>query len=1238
MKGLLRLAFLSVAVLLAQGNWALAGVTGSLNGTVLVQGRNTPVAQAKVTASAASQTSTATTDNTGHFSIVSLIPDTYTVTVTKENVIEPTVQRGVTVVADQVVNLVVLAKPYVKVLATEVVRAGGLELVRPGQTQNVYSVDPQSQARTASLGGGGGADQGYSSIAALPGAYVSPGQAGWYQVVNIRGGDYDQVGYEFDGVPINRSFDNYPTNNLSAIGQQELQLYTGATPAVAEGQGIAGYINQVIKSGTYPGYGTLNFAIGGPALYNKASFEVGGATPNRNLSYYIGIGVVNSNLRTYDNNNGASQNATYGGVYDFLSGPPGAASQCGTAAAMNFVGCYHNTAYFLLGTPAGPGGYLLGPYPMYSTALFEDRENVFNVHIGLPHPHDGGKDDIQLLYDAFQLYTWWYSSPNDWGGPSFFALDTTGLEGPGLPTYSSGYQSNIPLGTTFAAMDASQAANIVRYAYPSNAGFSGQPLPATQKGAYSNGSGVYKLQYQHNIGTQSYLRLYGYSFYSWWFNTDTTGAWDLYLGTSPDYELWTHTHGGALQYVNQVSPQHLVEVEGSYTTASTVRNNNSQMFNAGGSRSWAAQLVSAANPSNGVCYSTANPGVPGSCLKDNANPSAGSFGSDMLSFGSIFAGGVTAPSGTACGGPCAWYISENGPYATYNTVTPKFWGISLQDTWKPNDRLNLNIGVRDSIYGFGFTPTGGGTRNYWFAAWNNATCVNPAFNGGNPFDKTISGSAWTPVNEATPCSSVSAPGFPAGSFVPATLTNTTANGGSTSYTVFEPRLGGTYTMDPDNVIRFSGGRYSSAPGAYGEQYNHLAQDLPEALIGTLFYRYGFTGPAHAIKPSISYNYDLSWEHRFKNTQTSFVVTPFVRQTQNQVQSLYIAPTQAFVSGFNVGNERNVGAEFLLLYNNFNANGLAAQLSYTYTHSYITYSLQPNGVDVLAQDNIDIQRYNSYTSACTGVASTTTATCGTNAGTFAFPCFVGGVGTAAAGCGAAGAVSNPYYNMPAQPLLDPNGRYAPYDIIPVGVQLSSTGYVVPHVAALVLQYKRDKWAFIPAVQFHSGVPYGAPETTNGFDPSTCPVLAGGNIATDPRYPAGSVGNPADAVMCTGSLVIPDQFTGKFDNVGAFTEPSQLNVHFGIQYEATPRVTYTVNLANIVNTCFGGSNEPWVVGDHHYCLYGGLPGFISPVGNFYNPGATFQTFARYPYFPGATGDNGYTGTTTPFQASFNVQIKL
>jgi len=81
--------------------------------------------------------------------------------------------------------------------------------------------------------------------------------------------DYDQVGYEFDGVPVNRSFDNYASSSASSLGNAEVQVYTGANPANSEGQGLSGFVNQVIKTGTYPGYGTGSLGIGTPTFYTE---------------------------------------------------------------------------------------------------------------------------------------------------------------------------------------------------------------------------------------------------------------------------------------------------------------------------------------------------------------------------------------------------------------------------------------------------------------------------------------------------------------------------------------------------------------------------------------------------------------------------------------------------------------------------------------------------------------------------------------------------------------------------------------------------------------------------------------------------------------------------------------------------------------------------------------------------------------------------------------------------------
>src|SRR5581483_2290997 len=137
-----------------------------------------------------------------------------------------------------------------------------------------------------SMGGGNMQDNAYSAMASVPGVFIPQGQAGWAQSVYVRGGNYTEVGYQYDGVPVQRAFDQYPGSTLSSLGQQEIQIYNGSSPASAQSDGLAGFINQVIKTGTYPGFGSATGQMGSPSFYHAAKGEFGGATSSRNFTYY----------------------------------------------------------------------------------------------------------------------------------------------------------------------------------------------------------------------------------------------------------------------------------------------------------------------------------------------------------------------------------------------------------------------------------------------------------------------------------------------------------------------------------------------------------------------------------------------------------------------------------------------------------------------------------------------------------------------------------------------------------------------------------------------------------------------------------------------------------------------------------------------------------------------------------------------------------------------------------------
>jgi len=358
---------------------------------------------------------------------------------------------------------------------------------------------------------------------------------------------------------------------------------------------------------------------------------------------------------------------------------------------------------------------------------------------------------------------------------------------------------------------------------------------------------------------------------------------------------------------------------------------------------------------------------------------------------------------------------------------------------------------------------------------------------------------------------------------------------------------------------------------------------------------------------------------------SFKLTPFLRQTKDQIQNFFLDQKTGFVSALNAGSQTSDGVEFELTKGDFNHNGLSGLLSVTFTRSLIKYSALQNGGSVLSTDNQAIQQYNDFTKACAGVGPSTNpnSLCGV----------AGGATTAIAT--EANGIANPYFNAPAQPLLDLNGSYIPFSTIPGVVEAASTSYETPLAATFVLNFKVNKLAISPQFQYFEGTYYGDPLTGNGVDPSTCAqALPGGaTIAGDPRYKFGGTGTPYDALTCSGEVPTPDPFTGKFDSLGAFRAPNQLLMHMQLSYDVSPRVALTLNLANIVNTCTGGSSEPWTrLANHNVCGYL-LPGYGAPLpygSNVYNPGAAFQPMVQYPYQENPT--------IQPFNAFLGVKIKL
>ncbi|HLI96292.1 MAG TPA: TonB-dependent receptor [Candidatus Baltobacteraceae bacterium] len=1224
------IAALTACVLLSNAV-ALAGTTGSLVGVVRDAGSFAPIAGARVTVLSPAEQQSTVTDASGRFAFVSLPPDTYTVSAEKVGYTSVSL-AGISVFADNQQTLQMSMQPTLKTIANVTSRAAG-SLVRPGTTADVYSVNAASQARLSALGGGGNLNSAFSAIASVPGAYVPTNQSGYLQAVHVRGGDAYEVGYEFDGIPVNRAFDNYPSSALGSLGQQELQVYTGATPANAEAQGLAGFINQVIKTGTYPGYGSADLTTGAPAFYHSLNVEAGGASPNRLFSYYVGLGGSNKDIRYVDQSDGTSYASRFGPILGTcFAGLPnlGVFSSCYTNGQPN------------VGLQESPG-WILGPIPYGNdVANLMLRDTVVNLHFGIPHKRDGGRDDIQLLYDNESIQSALYNSGYDMGIPSnpndplFGDFSNAFL----VPFYSDYYTYTGQTGTLLPANYASLVQPYLFPSSPQNRAF-GMQIPLDVRDVGYNDQAIAKLQYQKNFGSDSYLRLYGYTYYSDYIGTGPVSTYEFTGFDSNDYELSAHTRGVSATFAKQFGPN-LLQVEGSYTTADAIRMYNEQPYGAFGAafnpEDNFAVLVNPADLAHGVCYTAPSAGTvatPASC-----SPSAGL--ATFASLGGIGSGSALPPNPASytCGGnPCAFFVGGNGQYGEYNDVLPRFTGFSVTDQYQPTDKLTINAGLRLDRYDFkGDNTDTGPARTFWFNSFNYDTCYDTQ--NATLVDKGLAVGSSCSTFGPQYVDLISPNGTPN----QYTLLNTPSQ--EYIYNIFEPRFGITYTVNSDTVLRASFGRYNEQPTSAYEQYDALQANLPALLSG--FYSLGFRTPGHDVRPPISYNTDFSIEHHFPGTSVSIKLTPFLRQTHDEIENFYTSTKAGIISGLNAGNQTSKGFELALTAGDFNRNGLAGQFSFAYTDSYVKYSTLPNGQSLLSPINADIQVYNAYTSYCAAHPSSTPSNecytgpggvANTTNGLTAAPCYTA-AGAPDAGC-AAGDVGNPYWNSPPQPLLDPNGAYPPFSINPGGIGTGVNAYNYPYVASLILSYKHDKFSISPALQFVAGNRYGAPETTPGMDPAAgCSPLAT-QVPNDPRYPYGVPGGSEyDAGTCAGSLVIPDPYTGKFDSLGGFREPAQLLGHLRISYDVSPKATLTLTLANLLSTCFGGQQTAFTYYQtNKVCSYTNLADFVSPVGNLYNPGDNVQEFLRYPYEPSFGTFNDQTSSLgMPFTAYLSLQIKL
>jgi hypothetical protein len=1264
------IAVLLFAALLGQGTWALAGTTGGLSG-IATDDIGAPVTGATVTASSPSQTDSTTTDDKGNFHFLSLAPDTYTVTLEKDGY-TPAAIAGLTIFADNTQTIAFHTVKAMTVLDIVAFR----NFLKPGTTADVYSVNAATQSTLQGIGGGYNLNSAYSGIYSQPGVSSSIGNYGWGQGFFIRGASDSEIGYEVDGVPVSRSFDNYNGSTRSNLGQGELQVYTGGSPSSGTSATLGGYINQVIKTGTYPGFGTATVALGAPGFYHVLNIEAGGASPNRNFSWYAGIG---SNNQTYRNGNNQDMgNISSDGMnpYGFFGSEASAYTAFNSAHFGNgpFAACPNqdpNAAPANAFTPPLAGiplcnvfGVQAGGFNVYNT----DREAVVNLHFGLPHKKDGGKDDIQLLYDQGSAHSVYSDSINDAGGLAAYqrafdfispnlaasacfinqnAAAPVGFSngicapagGPSPFPYQDGYI--YAPGTQFGANASTAVVN--PYYFPGSA--TNRPLfsgidPSNRSGIY-NDAAIAKVQYQKNIGSNAYFRLYGYTFYSDWLQSNPNQASLFYglvglgYGTaadypSPDYELETHSRGLSFEYADQLNAQNLLRLTANYVTANLNRfNNQTWMANSGATR--ATSLADA----NGNCYNYTT-GVLASCL---SNSTRGRYNAPTQ--GHPETACAYLPGSAACAANAAFIVTRPNGAGTTNGIIPKFTTLALEDEFRPNEKLDLNLGVRVERYQYDLVNSNTPAFNMFFNAAQHVFCYDPVtlqpiLNVTGPFSPPPASPILTPVLGACPNGPSGQPGAHPDGMGGHILFSATSPS-SLAHNVISPRAGGTYTFDPDTVIRFSAGRYTQPTPASFEQY--LDQNPASAATSDFsrFFGFGFYNPSHDNPVQTSNNYDVSLEKHLKGTDVTLKLSPFYRYTTHE--SVTVPIGQNIISAVSLGTQRSSGVEFALQKGDATRNGWSGQLSYTYTQAKLHFENAPNGRNAIDTLNDYVKAFNALTQAGGGAQCYSTT----------LP--LGPLGNPPEPCGPT-SIKNPYYGMVIQPLLDRTGFYNTYPngppSDPGGVNNSTA--ISPNILTGWMQWKKNKLAIAPNFVLAEGQRYGGPTDIYGLDPRTCGANQRNTGAVLPTSPYAGYADyytcGATIATATGYLAVPDSFNGNnFETLGQYREPWQINIGAQVRYDVSPKMTAVLDLANIYNRCFGGSKTAWSTAftpGSYVCGYANQPSFwtgSTPGGGFFygasptDPANGTVALPKAILYPYGTVNGGL-----PLQAYFQLSIKL
>jgi hypothetical protein len=804
---------------------AAGGQFGNLNGTVIDATSRAPIAGAAVSAKSGSGEYSAKTDGAGHFTILGMNVDSYTVTVTA-NGYEPVNVPNVVVFGDETDTTGNISMTKQLQQIAHVTSRSVSSAYQPSQTIDSYTVNQQQMLQTT----GKAANTNENSVLlSVPGVTMT--NAG---NVTIRGGAEYEVGYQYDGVNFKDPFLGMNGAGLTGgglvNGVGSVQVVEGAGDATQGGVG-AGVINVIPERGSGPGSGEVDLESGGPNFSHQFAFDYGFSTPDNRISEYIAF-------------NG-QRLAPYNGY---------------ATTPLNQYGNFFATAY-------------------QSNNQFT---NNFFFNFG-----KNNHETLQVLYTNISSIGW---QGNGAVGTAYYPYDDT-------TAFASGGAFGVGVGA-LSGLNPSQYAALIGLT-PGTPAVDVSPSGNQQN--FSNNTDFLKLEYDNRINPTTYFDL---RYYNWAGLADTDSTYSLgapeagiFGAGAGQVRTGGYTAGFSSDLEKQFGENLTVSLEGQYNFLHPLFDDYSPddtIF---------APLFTGLNDPVGACQWTAN----------NCGAANGNYGNEGYFCETLF--NCNNALGVADARLPVWGIN-------YQKTVFQNWGAGLRFQYAATDNLKFDLGVRDE-----------GQNQHWNGLLSNMDLPQVPASGYQVLGLSASQAAAYPN-----CSEANYSSCPTASINnPYDVASTSWTNNVLHPTELQPRVSVSYQMNRWNSFRFGYGRSAVFQNAqnggtpfqlYGDlsPYAKIAPYAPNggtALCGwTATVVFACQNALQQIywqgdnveapdagngRPALYNNYDLSWNHLFKNGWGTRI-TPFIKVGQTLPAGFYLNPVLGIFAVGNQGYNKTTGGE------------------------------------------------------------------------------------------------------------------------------------------------------------------------------------------------------------------------------------------------------------------------------------------------------------------------------------------